>query len=611
MSWYRPQVLGLVLVVPLVSGIAVGLHGYDKVWSQLQTLWQASSLAAASTGRPVVWRASLEAVSEFARFGAGAGSHRSVYPTYLAKSVPVEFTHAESGYLQIAEELGVPGLVLLFLIGCCVLHWIRCAVPAVVKDGARREIVGPLLAAVVAAMAASFAHSLFDFVWYIPACMTMAVVLAAGLRQLALQTNSELSPLESTATHDPVWKLVSVCFLLVMVCCLPHLYHDARGQAAWEDYFTLSLASDIDQSGMTRRGRLRMTRIKADDPQVSQQMLQCLDRVLAVDDDHHLAHARKATLLLKQFDQLQLASNNAMTLSQLRDAAVASRFPTLGEQNQWLASVVQDRMPLLAAAYRHAQKAVQLSPFQGDAYVLLSELSFLTSDDADAKNAFLRQAALVRPQDGRVLLAMGQDAALQGNLETALSHWKQAFHQGVEFRQTLTSLLGNVLAAEDFMQHFQPTYAQLSDLAEFYFAQGQTAEAIVVLEQQVRLAISDTNDDDKSESDVGSVWTELAAAFRQMGRPDRAATMTLKALDRDPYAYDLRRQLAMDLLHSGQRDTGMEYVRWCLNQRPSDHELRSVLADSLRIRDDRQVSQASYLLGEEDSHPPARLPRRP
>ncbi len=67
-----------------------------------------------SRARRTIWSTVIRALPDFAPLGAGVGSLREVYPIYLTRhDFPRYFTHAESGYLQIALEVGFPGTVLL------------------------------------------------------------------------------------------------------------------------------------------------------------------------------------------------------------------------------------------------------------------------------------------------------------------------------------------------------------------------------------------------------------------------------------------------------------------------------------------------------------------
>src|SRR5690606_2897327 len=112
--------------------------------------------------------------------GTGAGTHREVAPTFLSESRVKPYTHAENGYLQIITETGlVGGLLLLATFGFAV-GWTTTILRATRDPG-----VIACTASLVGGLALSACHSLFDFVWYIPATMTLALMMLAALCRLA------------------------------------------------------------------------------------------------------------------------------------------------------------------------------------------------------------------------------------------------------------------------------------------------------------------------------------------------------------------------------------------------------------------------------------------
>ncbi len=158
-----------VVVVALLS-----VHGYDQVAQRLDDFTEGSLEDLDQGGmRRTVWAANVAAFEAGWLTGAGAGSHVEMCPLYLPQRFTKEYTHAENGYLQIASENGIGGIVLLFaaLMLCgtwCISGLRRATDPDVVR----------LLGAAAAGLAASAVHSMVDFVWYIPACMSITIVLA-------------------------------------------------------------------------------------------------------------------------------------------------------------------------------------------------------------------------------------------------------------------------------------------------------------------------------------------------------------------------------------------------------------------------------------------------
>ena len=99
----------------------LSVYGYEKVADRLGDLTEGSlQTLDRKEGRRKIWAANLAAFEDGWLTGAGAGSHREIYPVYLRDSPPTEYTHAENGYLQIATEMGIGGIALLAAVfGLC------------------------------------------------------------------------------------------------------------------------------------------------------------------------------------------------------------------------------------------------------------------------------------------------------------------------------------------------------------------------------------------------------------------------------------------------------------------------------------------------------------
>src|SRR5207248_2817375 len=61
-------------------------------------------------------------------------------------------------------------------------------------------------------------------------------------------------------------------------------------------------------------------------------------------------HARLALVLRDLFDQMQSTSENAIGLELVRDAAIASQFPTHAKLHEWLDRAVGKQRKVLLAA---------------------------------------------------------------------------------------------------------------------------------------------------------------------------------------------------------------------------------------------------------------------
>ena len=187
---------GLAGVGLLMLGL-LSIYGYDQLSRRLDDFTSGSvEELDHGEGRRKVWAANIKAIEHGGLVGSGAGSHEEICPVYLSEPTQNYFTHAENGYLQITTENGWLGATLLAagiaLVGAWCVGCLRR-----LKDPAEQLCFG----AAAAGLAASLVHSLVDFVWYIPACMSLTLALAVCVLRL-----SQLSlPSEAQAATEFRW----------------------------------------------------------------------------------------------------------------------------------------------------------------------------------------------------------------------------------------------------------------------------------------------------------------------------------------------------------------------------------------------------------------------
>ena len=126
--------------------------------------------------RAVIMSTAARATKDFMPFGSGLGSFRSVYQLYEDhdRITRVHANHAHNDYLQLALELGVPGVI---LIGAFLTWWAFAAWRAW-----RYSDSGPFARAASIASAVLLAHSFVEFplrTAALSACFAMCVALMA------------------------------------------------------------------------------------------------------------------------------------------------------------------------------------------------------------------------------------------------------------------------------------------------------------------------------------------------------------------------------------------------------------------------------------------------
>ncbi len=544
----------------LLAGVGVGIalaltiHGHQQVSAEVGSLASTSlDELDQRAGRRNIWFAAQRIGREFPWCGAGVGSFRDVFPTFYPKPRQYEYSYAESGYLQIAAETGVAGLTLLALAGWCLARRL-----APLRHASPTQRDWEWIVACLSGLTVSLLHSLVDFVWFIPACLSLTIgLLAAAIRWADFQQNrdADLDHKVSTRWTAPLIALVGA---VVFASTVRDLWGPARAALAWNRY-ELAMRQEEDENP---------DRTTPADPQQLEVWQKQLREVVEHDPGHVRAHLQLATVQLQLFEVLQSESDNPMSLVQIRDAALASQFVTRTEQDAWLTLVVGPRRQLLDDALRHSWHALRASPLQGIAYLNLAELMFLRSPLPEWHPALIQQAMRVRPYAATVLFAAGREAVLAGDLVDAMQLWRQAYHQDARLRRSITQQLGPMLPAELFLQEFQPNRTDLFELYEFYQSAALPAHTRIAGRAYLQRLTATAQDPRLEPRD----WQRGYSVAATLADP-RALALARRAVESDPGNDLMRRRLGMELLARGQNGEAAEQLERCLRRNPADRAL--------------------------------------
>jgi O-antigen ligase len=547
---------------------ALGIYGYEPLARKMTTLRDSRTLDELCHGRNALWEAHLLAIPKFLVTGTGAGSHREIYETYMRESFDTEFTHGESGYLHLTLEMGMVGLSVA--LAAILLAWSWCLRVCL---GPADDAFGSAAIAVMAGLLASAVHSLADFVWYIPACLSLTVILAAcGCRiyQLNRFRLSLTSPdgivrrPRQLACPTPVAVTVAVGVLLLSAMMIADRLPSALAAPHWDAYFRLSLAEQAARPEDSEA---------SDESSVA--MLEHLRQVLTHEPHHARAHLRLAGLSLREFDRRQRQSENPMPLSQIRDAALASQFGSTEALAGWLSVVLADRRPWLDLARWHTQQALLGCPLYGAGYVYLAELGFLDGQGAEAKQAYVQQALTVQPYCGVVLLAAGDEAALAGAADEALELWKRAFHQDRRPRQEIIERLAAQVPATEFVEYFQPDTDGLARMFTYYRRQNLVAQALEIADAYAHALQTDAGRLQGEEA--SRRWMQAAAVYEFAKNPAKFVSAARHAVLLNPNDFSHRRVLIRALVSNREYAQAVEHLQWCISRQPDDARLRDEL----------------------------------
>ncbi len=583
-SLIRPKTLMTAVGIGTLVGAGLFIYGYESLANRLDDFESLDELDK-TQGRRKLWKADLVAASKFALTGTGLGSHGEVSPMIVQNEATgrgVEYTHAENGYVQVAMEGGGPGFVLaLVAVGLCVF-W---CVASIGKGTSPRILL--CIAAVAPALAANFAHSLTDFVWYVPGCMVVVVLLAAcACRVWQLRREQRGTPIRRASLSRIGWAAASICLVFGGYLMADNRFRAARAEPHWNR--SLVLRREYAECEPAQR-RAALVAIANE-----------LAAVVEHQPDHARAHVQLAETHLRLFDLPENTKVTAMGVDQVRDAVLASNFATAAEMHDWLSQAFGRRSGHLTAALHHARRALRSCPLLGEGYVYLADVLFLDGPRRQAKMACIEQAMRVRPFDGAVLFAVGQEAALAGNAEMAFDAWQRSYALGpIHQQRLLDHLAAGVRVAvfiesfpsdrealklvvrqyREFDRHYRELDGQYGELdpdderwGDLPYAVGCYAKCC---EHDARQDRGQTN---------AKRWMEAAAAYAELQNlPERLRCLRW-AVELRPYFLPSRRALGDCLYQLGEYEEAEEHLKWCLQRRPHDKQLQAQVGKAVDAR---------------------------
>ena len=172
------------LALAVVGATAwIGLDPVVHRFKLLEDEWEAER------NRLAVWSDSMGAVRDYAVTGSGLGTFRYVFPIYRSFGGRTFYSWAHNDYLQVAIELGAPGLLLLLWLMAAVWRGAIRVRGILQEDPALLHLHAGYLAAAVAIAL----HSFTDFSLHLPAnaaLLSVIVGVIVGLEP-SLDSNSK------------------------------------------------------------------------------------------------------------------------------------------------------------------------------------------------------------------------------------------------------------------------------------------------------------------------------------------------------------------------------------------------------------------------------------
>lgn len=577
-TFHRKSLLAL-LGVAAVTAACLLIHGRREVAAELSSLTSGDiEQLDMGQGRRLIWKANGRLAQAFPLLGTGVGSHVEVYPVYYDQPTRLEFTHAESSYLQILTETGTAGLGLVLLGAGTLIVWL-------VRAGRHPADVKFRLCtlAVTAGLVTALLQGVADFPWHLTGCFSIAVALAAAAWSLSQHRRAVSGSGCSLDRSDP--PSGGLAFHAGALLTVLWVGYSVAGLAPW------GLASlSWEQYLIASRGKVPPTRARIASGQSPQQleerrlrreyqhqvtMARHLRRVLHWVPGHARANLRLASLLIRSFEIAQQNSQNAMGLLQIRDASLSSNFPTSAAQQEWLQRAVGPNLKLIQAALLYARRAISQSPMLGNAYVLWGDLAFLDGHREAVVDALFQQGSICRPHDGMVLFELGREAAMRGSFPATLEFWKEAFRQDQEYRDQIIHAAAPQMPADQFLKIFPLEERELRQLMYYYITLNQQAQARIAATALVdRL---DRQLPKAKGTDAARLHLKLVVLQRSLNQAEKATEHAEAAVAAAPNHFDSHHNLAVQYSLVGNFERAYEEFHWCLRRRPGDPELQQAL----------------------------------
>jgi len=588
----KRAVVGLAIVATMAMA-CIWVDGKELLARELETLQTVSiDSLDQNHGRRKIWSAVMTAVPEFALTGTGVGSHRYVYPTYMKEKSAVQYTHAESGFLQVLLETGGLGFILLLSGIGLTSYWIF--------RGLRSD--RPELAFIAIPLASSAAvsvvHGIVDFNWFIPANMCVTLFVAAAAARVGQLTTGDSRKL-SIVPKRLAWGVATSGIAVMTVCSIAHFAGPAKASADWHEYLAWSFATNrfnVRSAGLGRQRSIGV--INPGLPETNDSMIAMLDRALTEDPHHGRGHVRIAALCLRQFNLLQSQSETSMDLAQIRDAALSSEFESHQDMVDWVMRVTGDNGVYLERVLWHAKKGVKLTPTEGSGYLYLGEVAFLDEALIGREFDLLQQAHRVRPYDPSIQFVFGRQLLLRGEKEEATALWKDAFSRGQSVRRRVIAAFRFQAQPQEILDTFSPDLPGLKDLFDYYrrqefFPQMNYVGAVYVaeLEQQAKL----TTDETASE-----LWFDAQFVHATLGNVELAAEAAVNSVMSQPSNYRNHFACALRMRDAKQWDKAIQEFRWCQQRKPNDKQLPLIIREMKQLARQSNAEVATEIEAEAD-----------
>ena len=601
-----PAAAGGIVGITLLVGTALTIHGMDRVNTRLDTIW--TELAgvfydtedAGLGGRREVWQAAAATIGDFPILGTGIGSHAAVSRAYMPPTDKTVFTHAENSYLNLGVETGLIGLGLAVV--SLLLGFTACGV--LFCKGDNREQV--IAVALTTGLTAGALHAATDFIWYVPACSTLLMLLGACAVKLALKHLPTISL--PTLVFDRLSATALTATAVAVLAFLGnHQLQAARAEVYYEQAIKQSRTlakTSLQTLGQQAAATFQQPQAPDIDPAADptahekanseklllvelNERITTLDHTVTTRPDHPRAWADLALSHLERFGLSRRIAGETIGLVEIRQTIEAGGFDSPAAATTWIQSVTGDGFAALQAAEQAAREAVTINPFAGDAWCVLAAVAFLHQPDPALAQACIDQALTVRPHDGQVLFEAAVQAELDGDPAKASHLRQQCFAECPSQRSRILNVLLPMMPATAACELLQPDLTGLRMIDSLWSRHTPAEPMKPVKEQRLAAVYAEAKETDGNTR--CSLLCEAAHLERVLGNPEQAAQTLAQAINANPNHYEARLTHVDFALAIGDAETAKRELDWCLLRRPDSEKLRGRVQRLKKLR----VEQAS------------------
>ena len=594
-----PKVAGGFLAGILLLGTALTIHGMDRVNTRMATIWTELGAIFSDTedanlgGRREVWQAAAETITDFPILGTGIGSHAAISKSYMPPTDKKLFTHAENSYLNLGVETGLVGLGIVII--SLIIGFTCCAV-VFLKGTSREQII---TIALTGGLTAGTVHAAGDFIWYVPACSTLMMLLGACAVRLASSHIQAISLPQLTLDRVSA-TIASVGAVTVLVFIGHRQLQAAKARAFFEDSIKQSRTLEKlsrQSTTLAAQQAVKTEKKNTDSPAESidergvvtelKSRINSLEKTVALQPDHVQAWTDLAFCKLEHFGLTRRIKGETVGLTEIRQTVEQTQFESAEARTAWIQKITGENFQDLTQAVNAALRAVTVNPCAGNAWCVLAATSFLKTQDSRLPQACIKQALCVRPHEGQVLFEAANQAELDGDATRAMQLRQQCFAECPSERGRVLNVLLPMTSAVNACELLQPDVNGLRTI-DGLWSQSSSKEDMKPVKEIRLVKVYEAAQHVKFTARSNLLY-EAAIIERTLGNTDNAAATITAALTANPNNFQMR-LVHIDLaLASGDMTTAKKEIDWCLLRRPDSQKIQGRIQRLKQLR----IEQAS------------------